>query len=75
MANTLSYFLQKMLDKKKTLRAENSQIIYCLQTSLTQMSLAKFSHLGLALITKVLANRATFLLLHQLLIYRTYVFL
>ena len=39
-ANALSRFPQKSQDEKKKLRAENTQILHCLQSSLTNASLS-----------------------------------
>ena len=58
-ADALSKFLQRSQDKEKKLQAENGQIFYCLQNSLTSANLASFS------------SRLSHL--HQVFICRTYV--
>ncbi len=62
MADALFCFPQRSQAEEKTLRDENSQILYCLQTSLTKTNIAGLSFLGLAL-------AADLFLLYQVLIY------
>ena len=47
-ADALSRFPQRSLDEKEKLRAENTQILHCLQSSLTRASLSGLSLLGLS---------------------------
>ena len=61
-ADALSRFPQRSQDEEKELRAENGQILHCLQNSLTNASLA-----GLSLLSSLLSH------LHQVLICGTYV--
>ena len=56
-ADTLSHFPQRSQDEEKKLRAENTQILYCLQSLLTNASLSGFN------------TSAELLPLHQVLIY------
>ncbi len=60
-ADALSRFLQRSQAEEETLRDKNSQILYCLQASLTKATIAGLSLSGLALATNLL-------LLHQVLI-------
>ena len=62
VADTLSRFPQRSQDEENKLRAENGQILYCLQNSLTNASLAGLSFLFFLPLH-----------LHQVLIYGTYV--
>ena len=64
-ADKLSRFLQKSLNKEEKLRAENTQILHYLQTSLTKASLAGLSLSELSALSKLLP-------LHQVLICRTH---
>ncbi len=65
-ADTLSRFPQRSQAEKKTLRAENSQILHRLQSSLTNASLA-----GLSLSGHTTGTNLS--MLHHVLICRTYV--
>ena len=64
-ADALSRFFQRSLDEKKKLWAKNTQILHCLQNSLTKASLAGLSLLGLSASSKLLP-------LHQVLICGTH---
>ena len=64
-ADALSRFSQGSLDQEKKLWAENTQILHCLQTSLTNASLVGLSLLGLSASSKLLP-------LHQVLIFGTH---
>ncbi len=66
VADALSRFSQRCQAKEKTLRDENIQILYRLQTSLTRASLVGLSLSG---------HKTALLLLHQVLIYGTYILL
>ncbi len=68
-ADALSRFPQRSTDEEATLRAENTQILHCLQSSLTKASLAELS---LTSLEARLAN--SFFPLHQVLICGTHVF-
>ena len=61
-ADTLLKFLQRSQDEEDELRAKNGQILYCLQNSLTNASLARLSFPS-----SLLSH------LHQVLICGTYV--
>ena len=64
-ADALSRFPQRSLDEEEKLRAENTQILHCLQTSLTKASLAGLSLSELSALSKLL-------LLHQVFICGTH---
>ena len=66
-ADALSRFPQRSLDEEEKLRAENTQILHCLQSSLTRASLS-------GLILSGLSTSAKLLPLHQVLICSTHVF-
>ncbi len=67
-ADALFYFLQRSQAKEKTVRDENSQILHCLQTSLTKAIIAGLSLSSLALPTD-------FSMLYQVLICKTHILL
>ena len=66
MADVLSCFSQRNQAKDETLKDENSQIFYHLQTSLTTANIASFSLSSLALAVDISP-------LYQVFIYKTYV--
>ena len=71
-ADALSRFPQRSQAEEDALRAENSQILHRLQASLTRASLAGLSLSALAANSSE-APAASFSLLHQVLICKTYV--
>ncbi len=65
VADTLSHFSQRSQAEEKTLQDENTQILHCLQTSLTKVSPARLSLLG--------HQTANLSPLYQVLIYGTHI--
>ena len=72
-ADALSRFPQRSQSEEEELRAENTQILYWLQSSLTNASLLDFSLSGHNIESQIEA--ANLLPLHQDLIYSTYILL
>ena len=70
--DALSCFLQKKLNEKEKLKAENIQIFHCLQSSLTR---ANFLGLSLSGLSFGSSSKPNLLPLHQVLICDTYVLL
>ncbi len=65
-AEALSRLPQRSQAEEKTFRDENSQILHCLQSLLTRANIVSLSFFGLVLAINLF-------LLHQVLIYRTYI--